>query len=75
MGFTPKAHHGYRGDLTLEQINNREMLKNVMEKHGFVGIASEWWHYNLLNWREYEALDITFDELARQNSLSGDNLN
>ncbi len=68
MGFTPKAHHGYIGDLSQEQINNREMLKEVMESHGFVGISCEWWHYNLPNWKEYEAVDITFEELDGLNT-------
>ncbi len=63
MGFTQKAHHGYIGDLSKEQIRNRELLKKKMEKHGFVGISCEWWHYNLPNWKEYEAVDINFDDL------------
>lgn len=63
MGFIPEAHHGYIGNLTEEQIKNREFLKSIMIKHGFVGISCKWWHYNLPNWRDYEALDIAFDEL------------
>jgi D-alanyl-D-alanine dipeptidase len=63
MGFIPEAHHGHAANLSAEQIKNREFLKNIMTKHGFVGISCEWWHYNLPNWRDYQALDITFEEL------------
>lgn len=70
MGFTPEAHHGCMQNLTEEQIKNREFLKTIMLKHGFAAIACEWWHYNLPNWRDYEALDITFEELTQsQNSI------
>ena len=31
--------------LTQEQIANRDLLKSVMQKAGFAGIQSEWWHF------------------------------
>ena len=65
MGFTEKAHHGYTEGLTDEQIANRDFLKNIMIKHGFANIRCEWWHYNLPNWRDFQALDISFDELEK----------
>ncbi len=34
------------GELTLEQYNNRLLLRNIMKKAGFMGITSEWWHFN-----------------------------
>ncbi len=34
------------GKLTSKQINNREMLRNIMNKAGFSPITSEWWHFN-----------------------------
>ena len=30
-----------------EQAANRRLLKNVMEKHGFVNYRREWWHFRL----------------------------
>jgi len=66
--FRPRAHQGYIGSLTIEQIYNRELLKEIMTRHGFVGISCEWWHYNLPNWKEYEAVDISFEELGKQGS-------
>jgi zinc D-Ala-D-Ala dipeptidase len=34
------------GKLTVEQINNREILRNVMKDAGFTTITTEWWHFN-----------------------------
>lgn len=34
------------GVLNSEQIENRELLREVMNAAGFTGIGSEWWHFN-----------------------------
>lgn len=64
MGFIPEAHHGYTENLSDEQIKNRDFLKQIMEKHGFASIRCEWWHYNLPNWRDYTAVDLSFEQLS-----------
>ena len=43
--FGREAHHAYQGHSS-EVLNNRKLLKETMEKHGFGSITSEWWHYN-----------------------------
>lgn len=35
-----------RGELTETQIDNRQLLRDAMAQAGFVGIGSEWWHYD-----------------------------
>lgn len=35
-----------RGDLTQEQFANRQLLRNAMLHGGWVGINSEWWHFD-----------------------------
>ncbi len=35
-----------RGDLTQEQFGNRQLLRNAMLHSGWVGINSEWWHFD-----------------------------
>lgn len=57
--FSEKAHVNYTGAAP-EEIANRELLKTVMEKHGFEGIATEWWHFDLLGWEKYPPLDAAF---------------
>lgn len=39
----------YTKTLTVEQINNRKLLKELMIKHGFVPLKEEWWHFTLKN--------------------------
>ena len=34
------------GKLTVEQVNNRRILRAAMLQYGFHGILSEWWHFN-----------------------------
>jgi D-alanyl-D-alanine dipeptidase len=34
------------GPLTLQQFNNRRILRSVMEQSGFESISNEWWHFN-----------------------------
>ena len=44
--FGHKAYHD-NTNLPAEIIQNRKVLKETMEKHGFWSIRTEWWHYNL----------------------------
>lgn len=34
------------GELTRDQLNNRQLLRKVMRKEGFYNIPTEWWHFN-----------------------------
>jgi len=44
--FGKKAYHDNM-DLPQEILDNRKLLKETMEAHGFWSIRTEWWHYNL----------------------------
>jgi zinc D-Ala-D-Ala dipeptidase len=44
---------------------NRKLLIDVMEKHGFKVNGSEWWHYDFKGWKNYEVMDIDFEELGK----------
>lgn len=44
--FGKRAYHDNL-DLPKEILENRKLLKETMEKHGFWSIRTEWWHYNL----------------------------
>lgn len=43
--FGPRAHHTYT-NLPKEVLENRTLLKETMESHGFRSIRTEWWHYS-----------------------------
>lgn len=47
--FGMRSHPDFMGDLTEQQKKNRKILQNVMEKHGFQIIDTEWWHFFLKN--------------------------
>lgn len=44
---------------------NREMLINIMEKHGFKVNGSEWWHFDFIGWKKFDVMDIDFAELQK----------
>ena len=44
--FGKRAYHD-NTDLPQEILDNRKLLKETMEAHGFWSIRTEWWHYNL----------------------------
>jgi len=56
--FSERAHQDYTG-ATQEEIANRELLRAAMERHGFTGVQSEWWHFDLVEWKQYPPLDIS----------------
>jgi D-alanyl-D-alanine dipeptidase len=56
--FSEKAHRDYAG-ATKEEIKNRELLQKIMEKHGFIGLPTEWWHFDLAGWESHPPLDTT----------------
>lgn len=56
--FSEKAHQDYMS-ASPEEIANREILRTIMEKHGFEGIPTEWWHFDLIGWESYPPLDIS----------------
>lgn len=55
--FTDTAHHTFTR-LPQDVLNNRKMLKETMEQHGFKSFESEWWHYTWPDNRKYEVLNI-----------------
>ncbi len=45
--FGELSHPDYVGDLTEEQIANRNTLRDIMVNNGFKPLAEEWWHFTL----------------------------
>lgn len=60
--FTDSAHHSFTG-FSPAVLQNRQLLKEIMAKHGFNMLETEWWHYFWPNDKDYEVLDIPFDKL------------
>ncbi len=62
--FTPRAAHAF-ADLPPDALANRAMLREVMTKHGFEPLPSEWWHYDFKGWERFELMDVGLEELSR----------
>jgi D-alanyl-D-alanine dipeptidase len=62
--FTDKAAHSYL-NLPETAIKNRHLLQRIMTKHGFLSLNSEWWHYDYTDWRNFELMNISFQELVK----------
>lgn len=43
--FSDRAHRTSR-DATPKALANRQLLEDVMSRHGFVGLDTEWWHFD-----------------------------
>lgn len=54
--FTEKAHPNY-DKCSNEEKKNRQLLLEVMEKHGFIGFPTEWWHFDLKGWEQYDPIE------------------
>jgi len=65
--FTERAHRIY-DQMAQEAAVNCKLLELIMEKHGFIGLPTEWWHFDDTNWKNYDILDVSFEELANGNN-------
>lgn len=60
--FTPKAHRDYT-NLPDAVIVHRALLESFMVKHGFIPLATEWWHFSLPDSQHYPLMNISFKTL------------
>lgn len=65
--FGVRSHPDYVGDLTNEQRNNRNILREAMMNHGFRPLSTEWWHFTLNN----EPYPNTYFTFPVDSSVSG----
>lgn len=64
--FSDTAHQSFI-NLPDTVLQNRKLLKSIMEKNGFTALDTEWWHYYLPNAKDFELLDISFKKLSTLN--------
>jgi D-alanyl-D-alanine dipeptidase len=62
--FSSKADHDYPV-LPDQVIRNRELLKGLMEKAGFIPLPEEWWHYDDEKWIQFDLMDVPFQDLVK----------
>jgi zinc D-Ala-D-Ala dipeptidase len=64
--FSEKSHHDYM-QLPEPVLENRRLLKTVMEENGFKALGTEWWHYYLPDAARFELMDLSFKQLVKAN--------
>ncbi len=62
--FSDTAHQDFKG-LPKSILQNRRLLKAIMEKYGFISLETEWWHFSLPDANHFELLNISFNELKK----------
>lgn len=67
--FSETAHQGFEG-ISAKQKQNKELMKAVMEKNGFIPFQTEWWHFYWPNGEEYDVLDFSFEQIKKMNSVA-----
>ena len=63
--MTERAHPDYRGGSEAARVK-RDLLRAVMESHGFDVDRGEWWHFDFREWPHYPIINIAFADLASQ---------
>jgi D-alanyl-D-alanine dipeptidase len=62
--FSDTAYQNFN-DLDAKRIANRDLLRQTMEKYGFIPLFSEWWHYSWPETGGFEVLDLSFEQLMQ----------
>jgi zinc D-Ala-D-Ala dipeptidase len=62
--FSDTAHHAFN-NLAVVILQNRLLLKNIMEQNGFKALDTEWWHYSLPNAKDFELLNVSFAAIGK----------
>lgn len=60
--FAPEAAANF-DKLSEQVLKNRALLINTMEKNGFKVLSNEWWHFDFNGWKNFELMDIPFENL------------
>jgi len=60
--FSEKAHRNYK-TASKSALNHRKLLERTMEKEGFRGLDTEWWHFDFEGWEQYPIEDIPFSDI------------
>ncbi len=60
--FSERADPDYRGGTSLQRWH-RALLREALEREGFIVYRSEWWHFDYGDWRRYRIEDVSFEVL------------
>ncbi|HEX7366169.1 MAG TPA: M15 family metallopeptidase [Pelobium sp.] len=60
--MSERSFKDYSGGTT-QQRKLRDLLISKMEKNGFKGLESEWWHFDFNGWQQYRIQNVQFSEI------------
>jgi zinc D-Ala-D-Ala dipeptidase len=60
--MTERAYANYTGG-TSDERARRQLLRQAMEKQGFMVNPTEWWHFDYQDWKQYPILNLKFEDL------------
>ncbi|MBI4429798.1 MAG: M15 family metallopeptidase [Ignavibacteriales bacterium] len=60
--FSERAFPTYPGGTSLQRWH-RELLRVALEEQGFNVYEWEWWHFDYKDWRRYQILNVTFEQI------------
>lgn len=63
--FTDRAHRDYAG-LPLPVRENRRLLEQIMIRHGFIGLPTEWWHFDDADWQTFPVSNTPLKKVKLQ---------
>jgi D-alanyl-D-alanine dipeptidase len=55
-------------DLPDNVLENRNILIEVMQQHGFRVNPKQWWHFDFMGWQAFNIMDLSFEELDNLNT-------
>jgi zinc D-Ala-D-Ala dipeptidase len=61
--MSERANPGYTGGTAAER-SRRDLLRRVMEAHGFTVYEHEWWHFDYRDWEQYPILNVPFEQVG-----------
>ena len=61
--MSERASPAYTGGTAAER-ERRDLLRRVMESHGFTVYEHEWWHFDYKDWQSYPILNVPFEQLG-----------
>lgn len=63
--FSERAHRDYSA-LPESAIRNRALLEDIMKRHGFEPLPTEWWHFDFTGWEQCPLENVPFSELKKK---------
>lgn len=62
--MTERAYADYPGGTAGERAR-RALLRETMEKQGFMVLPEEWWHFDYKDWKQYPIMNVKFEDIGQ----------